>query len=594
MIDQQLPPTAQGGMVKWVRENLFSSVPYTILTLVCLWLIYSLLAGVLPWLLNGVWDTANIRECREVLDGATGACFSVLSDRWRQLLFGIAYPQDAYWRPTLAFVLLFVAAAPVMFQMLPRKLLIVTILYPFVAFWLIWGGAFWLPILVMAGFAIAYLVFQFVLRRSSDGLAVLSGIAAFIVWFAVLMGLVNTGLNQVVGSARMETKLAEANSLVASLPAEISELENEQESLNAAIAGVIDPLAGASSDAWRDGIAAVADQRRQLRVTSKALAAQRANLSNARSLSDRIERLPALEDSLPLLRETSEQLTEDLPSSVAGVLDQDALETLQERNRSESLGITPEEFGQAEAALKAQAAVNEAERGVSRTYEDVARIGFDPVPSRDMGGFMLNMILGVVCVSLSLPLGIALALGRQSSLPIIKSICVIFIEFVRGVPLITLLFVANVVLAYFLPPGTNFDLILRVIIMITLFSGAYIAEVIRGGLAALPRGQYEAADSLGLDYAQAMRLIILPQALKISIPGIVNVAVGLFKDTVLVSVISMFDLVGMIRGPILASTDWNGVYWELWLFASALFFVVCYGISQYSQWLERQLSTGHK
>ena len=130
--------------------------------------------------------------------------------------------------------------------------------------------------------------------------------------------------------------------------------------------------------------------------------------------------------------------------------------------------------------------------------------------------------------------------------------------------------------------------------MITMFSSAYIAEVIRGGLAALPTGQYEAADSLGLDYPQAMRLSILPQALKISIPGIVNVAVGLFKDTTLVSVISMFDLVGMIRGPILASTEWNGVYWELFMFAALLFFVGCDGISQYSQWLERRLATDHR
>jgi len=221
-------------------------------------------------------------------------------------------------------------------------------------------------------------------------------------------------------------------------------------------------------------------------------------------------------------------------------------------------------------------------------------VALTPVPSRDMGGFMLNMILGTVCVSLSLPFGILLALGRQSDMPIIKWICVIFIEFIRGVPLITLLFVANVVLAYFLPPGTSFDLILRVIIMITMFASAYIAEVVRGGLAALPRGQYEAANSLGLDYAQSMRLIILPQALKISIPGIVNVAVGLFKDTTLVSVISMFDLVGMIRGPILASTEWNGIYWELWGFAVVLFFIVCYSISQYSQWLERQLQRDHR
>ena len=230
-------------------------------------------------------------------------------------------------------------------------------------------------------------------------------------------------------------------------------------------------------------------------------------------------------------------------------------------------------------------------------YVSDAMSGFlalEQIPSRDMGGFMLNIILGTVCVSLSLPIGILLALGRQSNMPIIKIICVVFIEFIRGVPLITLLFVANVVLAYFLPPGTTFDLILRVIIMITMFSSAYIAEVIRGGLAALPRGQYEAGDSLGLDYAQSMRLIILPQALKISIPGIVNVAVGLFKDTTLVSVISMFDLVGMIRGPILASTEWNGVYWELFGFASLLFFIICYGISQYSQWLERQLATDHR
>ncbi len=415
-IPQAPPPTAEAGVVKWVRVNLFSSIPYSILTLVSLYVIYAILASFLPWLFNGVWHTSNIRECREVLEGATGGCFSVLSDRWNQLLFGIAYPSDQYWRPSLAFLLLFGALAPVLFPNAPRRLLILTGLYPFIAFWLVWGGTIFIPLMALAGVAAGYLVYS---RYVADSFAMgaAGGVAtAMVVW-------------------------------------------------------------------WIGGF---------------------------------------------------------VTGATEGVL-----------------------------ALEA-------------------------VPSRDMGGFMLNMILGVVCVSLSLPLGIALALGRQSSMPIIKWICVVFIEFIRGVPLITLLFVANVVLAYFLPPGTNFDLILRVIIMITMFASAYIAEVIRGGLAALPRGQYEAADSLGLDYAQSMRLIILPQALKISIPGIVNVAVGLFKDTTLVSVISMFDLVGMIRGPILASSDWNGVYWELWLFAALLFFVVCYGISQYSQWLERQLATDHR
>jgi len=230
---------------------------------------------------------------------------------------------------------------------------------------------------------------------------------------------------------------------------------------------------------------------------------------------------------------------------------------------------------------------------VSGAINSVIPLELQAVPSRDMGGYMLCLILGTICVSLSIPLGIILALGRQSNMPLIKGVCVVFIEFIRGVPLITLLFVANVMLAYFMPPESNFDLILRVIIMITMFSSAYIAEVIRGGLAALPKGQYEAADSLGLNYTQATRLIILPQALKISIPGIVNVAVGLFKDTTLVSVISMFDIVGMIRGPIQQSTDWISIYWEVYLFAALVFFVVCYSISQYSQWLERQLRTDH-
>ncbi|MDO7662348.1 MAG: amino acid ABC transporter permease, partial [Planktomarina temperata] len=227
--------------------------------------------------------------------------------------------------------------------------------------------------------------------------------------------------------------------------------------------------------------------------------------------------------------------------------------------------------------------------GANKTF-----LALEAVPSRDMGGFMLNILLGTIAVSLSIPLGIVLALGRQSNMPIIKWICVLFIEFIRGVPLITLLFVANVILAFFFPPDTSVDLILRVIVMMTFFNAAYIAEVVRGGLAALPSGQYEAANSLGLDYAQSMRLIILPQALKISIPGIVNTCVGMLKDTTLVSIISMFDLVGMIRGPILSSTAWNGVYWELFGAAATLFFVICFSVSKYSQWLERQLETSNR
>ena len=160
-------------------------------------------------------------------------------------------------------------------------------------------------------------------------------------------------------------------------------------------------------------------------------------------------------------------------------------------------------------------------------------------------------------------------------------------------PLITLLFVASTLLNIFLPPGTNFDLILRVMIMVTLFASAYIAEVIRGGLAALPRGQFEASDSLGLDYWKSMRLIVLPQALKISIPGIVSTFIGLFKDTTLVSIIGMLDPLGFANA-IRADTAWNGVVWELYCFIAVLFFIFCFSMSRYSMYLERKLETENR
>ena len=151
---------------------------------------------------------------------------------------------------------------------------------------------------------------------------------------------------------------------------------------------------------------------------------------------------------------------------------------------------------------------------------------------------------------------------------------------------------ASVLLNIFLPPGTEFDIILRVLIMVTLFSSAYMAEVIRGGLAALPKGQYEGADSLGLNYWQAQRLIIMPQALKISIPGIVSNFIGVFKDTTLVSIIGLLDPLGL-SNAIRADTAWNGIYWELFAFIAVLFFIFCFSMSRYSMYLERKLHTGH-
>jgi general L-amino acid transport system permease protein len=230
---------------------------------------------------------------------------------------------------------------------------------------------------------------------------------------------------------------------------------------------------------------------------------------------------------------------------------------------------------------------------LSELIHSIIPAGLNSVDSRNFGGFMLSITIGVVAIAISLPLGIVLALGRRSDLLIVKALCVGFIEFIRGVPLITLLFVASTLLNIFMPPGTNFDIILRVIIMATLFASAYMAEVIRGGLAALPKGQYEGADSLGLDYWQAQRLIIMPQALKISIPGIVSTFIGLFKDTVLVSIIGLLDPLGL-SNAIRADSDWNGIVWELYGFIALLFFIFCFGMSRYSMYLERTLQTGHR
>ena len=496
------PPMKDSGAIKWVRENLFSGWFNSILTLVALYFVVTLVISAIPWFYNGVWDAESIRECRDILIAAgkeTGACFAVLVDRWDHMMFGFTYPSEAYWRPLLAFLVMLVAIAPVLFsQYVPRKLLLLTALYPFIAFWLIWGGSLWTPLMILAAIIGTGLVFRFVEGLNVDMRRILAGVI---------------GAGAAVGLAYLLYQGAKELWFISNSVGEgtivsmISGLIFKAASIFMFVffipMGIFVGYA-IYNDAEQGGLVTVVSALAALYVFVAFLAGPLANGVNS-----------------------------------------------------------------------------------------VIPIELEAVPSRDMGGYMLNMILGVICVSLSIPLGIVLALGRQSNMPLIKGVCVVFIEFVRGVPLITLLFVANVMLAYFMPPSSNFDLILRVIIMITMFSSAYIAEVIRGGLAALPKGQFEAADSLGLNYTQAVRLIILPQALKISIPGIVNVAVGLFKDTTLVSVISMFDIVGMIRGPIQQSTSWLGVYWEVYLFACLVFFVVCYSISQYSQWLERQLRTDH-
>ena len=220
-------------------------------------------------------------------------------------------------------------------------------------------------------------------------------------------------------------------------------------------------------------------------------------------------------------------------------------------------------------------------------------LGFEPVETDRWGGLMLTIVIGVTGIAASLPIGIGLALGRRSQMPIVRILCIAFIEIIRGVPLITILFMASVMLPLFLPEGIHFNKLLRALIGVGLFSSAYMAEVIRGGLQAIPRGQYEAAEGLGLTYWKMMGLIVLPQALKIVIPGIVNTFIGLFKDSTLVLIIGLFDLLGIVKAAI-TDANWIGLAHEAYAFAGATFWIFCFTMSRYSIWLEDKLHTGHK
>lgn len=417
MLPEQPAPINTHGPIAWMRANLFSTPRDSILTVIFAAVVLLTLYKLLPWLLiDSVFFAESLRNCREI---DSGGCFAVVVSRFNQLIFGF-YPSELYWRPILTFVLMFVAFAPMLHDNLPRKLLWFTAVYPLLAYWLLWGGAIWGPLLILAMVAGVYFVYRYASNTLSAGLSLLAALAFVVVWLLFIQSNVSSAITNTIGF-----------------------------------------------------------------------------------------------------------------------------------------------------------------------------VGLEPVESDKFGGFLITFVIGVTGIVASLPIGIVLALGRGSDMPTVKMICVGFIEFIRGVPLITLLFVASTLLNYFLPPGTSFDLILRVIIMVTLFAAAYMAEVIRGGLAALPRGQYEAADALGLNYWQGTQLIVLPQALKISIPGIVNTFIGLFKDTTLVSIIGLLDPIGIMQ-PIRSTAEWNGIVWELPIFVGLVFFIFCFTMSRYSMYFERKLDTGHR
>ena len=220
-------------------------------------------------------------------------------------------------------------------------------------------------------------------------------------------------------------------------------------------------------------------------------------------------------------------------------------------------------------------------------------LGLSDVPSEFWGGLPLTFLLSTVGFAVAFPFAVALALGRRAPLPAIKSLCIVYIEVVRGVPLVTFLFMAAVMFPLFVPQGLTIDKLLRVQVALVMVIAAYVAEVIRGGLQAIPNGQYEAAASLGLRYWPSTILIVLPQALRVSIPALVNTFIAFFKDTSLVVVIGLFDLLGAAKA-VIVDAKWVGYGVEVYLFVAVVYFAFCYGVSRYSQRLERLLTADRR
>ncbi|WP_439605550.1 amino acid ABC transporter permease [Hydrogenophaga sp.] len=216
--------------------------------------------------------------------------------------------------------------------------------------------------------------------------------------------------------------------------------------------------------------------------------------------------------------------------------------------------------------------------------------GLSPVRTDLWGGLPLTVMLATLSIFMAFPLAIVVALGRRSHLPAIRSACIVYIELIRGVPLISVLFMASFMFPLFMPQGVTLDVLVRVIVGITLFAAAYMAEIIRGGLQAIPKGQLEAADTLGLSYWQTQRKIVLPQALAMVVPSMMNNFISVFKDTSLVTIVSLYELTGALALALNSDVDWRPFKIEAYIFITLVYFTCCFSMSRYSLWVEKQLS----
>lgn len=219
-------------------------------------------------------------------------------------------------------------------------------------------------------------------------------------------------------------------------------------------------------------------------------------------------------------------------------------------------------------------------------------LGLDKVATDRWGGLPLTILLATLSIVMAFPIALLVALGRRANLPAIRVACTLYVELIRGVPLISVLFMASFMFPLFMPPGLNIDVLIRVLVGITLFNAAYLAEVVRGGLQAVPKGQIEAAATLGLSYWQTQRKIVLPQALAMVVPSIVNSFIATFKDTSLVSIVSLYELTGALDMAINADANWKPFKLQGYMFIAIIYFIFCFSMSRYSQWVEKQVNKG--
>lgn len=557
----QAPPVTTVGAIGWLRQNLFSSWSNVVLTILALYILYQLVPGVIKWaFIDADWVGSTRQDCSR-----EGACWVFIHVWFKQLMYG-RYPE--IWRINIAYLLLVVGMTLLFIPRFRWKhwvAVFLLVVYPAIATNLFTGlsaeniEAWPYRLMLFSALALAILALLPLLgfwRERSGVIAILLlifvplwGLSASSTWTAgllygapswaafigvILATLPVVALAAALMSSQWRTFIWEHFWQLCIVVAVVT------------CVGFLLPLW-----AWQDTAGSSPPWIMSLTAALLALAAISPwGYTRDAGLSGQLARL-----LLPAYLFIAYLVFAGPPDFLNfGSLDWTA---------------NTEPF-----------------------FASLEQTTLPEVETPLWGGLFLTLVIAITGIVASLPIGIVLALGRRSHMPIIRAACVGFIEFWRGVPLITVLFMSSVMFPLFMPEGVNFDKLVRALVGVAIFSAAYMAEVVRGGLQAIPKGQFEGAQALGLSYPKMMVFIILPQALKLVIPGIVNTFIGLFKDTTLVLIIGLFDFLGMAQ---LAATnpDWLGFAVEGYVFVGFGFWIFCFSMSRYSQHLEKKLHTGH-